>query len=108
MPEEQHDGTPDRHDPFGIESGAPQTDRIHTTHGVGPIHDAERRHVSTGARQPAQKRQRSDPYVLMHDTVAGHERPIVELDMTRGRAPPATMVPLPMRQLWATWAFCMK
>ena len=57
----------------GVESRAPETDAVHAAHGVGPVHDAERRHVAAGARQPAQQGEPADPHVLMHDAIARDE-----------------------------------
>ncbi len=88
-----------------VEPRAAQPDAIDAAHRVRPVHDGERRHVATGARQAAQDREAADAHVLVDDAVARDERLIV--DHRRG-PPPARrwqmIARLPMRQLWATCA----
>src|SRR5438270_3932717 len=54
---------------------------------MGSTHNAKRRDVAAGAREPAQNRQPTDARVLMHHAVARDQRAIADLDPSGEQRP---------------------
>ena len=95
-------------DPFRAETCPPQADPIETSDRVGAVHNTEGRHVTAGPRQAPQQGQGSDPHKLVNHAVAGHKGTVRDLHIAGQERTPAMIVWLPIRQLWATWAFCIR